>query len=117
MDAKYHAAIAVATALLSLNRDYDLDFKVDRYQEDSHFRIVLTQSSSYKDNTAEDHVIMINWTPYKHYEVWSDKINSFNDLGDGYPEYNDVVFTDHVKMLSYIHDLLQLYSNNLGKEA
>lgn len=112
MDTKYYAAINVATTLLSMDRDYQLDFKVDRYKEDSHFRIVLTQSSSYKDNTSEDHTIMINWSPYMHYEVWSDKINSYE-----HDDYNDVVFTDPVKMFSYIHDLLQLYSNNLGKEA
>lgn len=112
MDTKYYAAINVATTLLSMDRDYKLEFTVDRYQEDSHFRIVLVQSSSYKENTADKHVIMINWSPYMHYEVWSDQINSFE-----HDDYNDVRFTDPVKMFSYIYDLLKLYSNKLGKEA
>lgn len=118
MNTKYYTAITVATTLISMKKDYDLYFKVDRYNEKGeYFRLVLVQRSLYKDNKAEEHIVMINWSSYTGYEVWSDQINPSKDLGDGIQDYNDVKFDDAVKMFNYIHDLLQLYGNKLGKEA
>jgi hypothetical protein len=117
MDAKYYAAINVATTLLDMDKDYYLDFRVDEYKKDSHFRMILTQVSSYTDNTAEPHIIVIKGFLDSDYKVWSDQINSYIELGNGLHDFNEAIFTDPEEMSSYIHRLLTKYSNKLGKEA
>ena len=109
MKTKYNEAIGVVTSLLNMKKDYHLSFKCDIYNENLElFKISIDQIL----NDKSVHTIIINWSSNNEcYEVWSNQINPYKNPDSPYPDYNDVMFNDHEKMLLYIYHLLELYSN------
>lgn len=87
-----------------------LSFSVKEYDVNAcheHFRIDI----SHKVDGKEPHNITINWNMYTHWEVWSDKIDSWTYHREHFRDYNDVRFYDTSKLATYLYHLLNMYKD------
>lgn len=86
-----------------------LYFSVKKYDvTDYHASFIV--DITHKVDWKEPHHISINWNKYTHWEVWSDKIDSWTN-DSRFRDYNYVRFYDTFKLATYLYHLLHMYKD------